>query len=106
MAATTYAPLAEQRVDTGMLKTFDDWMKYQGFAAGDFSEQQLDAFRRNFDQMQVLSHHIRASTFKPRAAPGDRTYAIAIPDEGDMRLTFWIKCSAIGEYFAFYPRPE
>jgi hypothetical protein len=89
------------------LRTYEGWLRYQGFDLSTLSEQETAAVRELFDDSvnrRALAGKV--GRMKLRRGPGVSTYAIAVRDEGDLWLALWIKLSAKDEVFIFHPTTD
>src|SRR2546425_889839 len=84
---------------------FETWLSAQGTATDSLTPERLALWRQVFDEAVQRAASLRAQPAPSRSLPkSDRRYGVAIQDGDELGLTFWIKRSAKGEIFLFYPR--
>jgi hypothetical protein len=89
------------------LKTFERWLRYQGVDAARVSPEELEEWRRAFDEVQALcSAAPRVGLMKLRSIPNEHRYAVAVREGSDLWLTLWVRRSPKGEFFVLVPRAD
>ncbi len=79
------------------LNTFEGWLRFQGFDATTATPDELEMWRRVFDEGQKKAA-LKVGLMKlPPLIQGERRYAAAIRDGSDLWLTLWVRCSQKGE---------
>lgn len=76
------------------LKTFDGWLRYQGFDATTGPEE-LETWRNIFDggtARSSASPELGLMKLRPKP-PGEHRYAVAVPEGVDLWLTLWVRRS-------------
>jgi len=85
--------------------TFEDWMKRQKLPQP-MEDHLIGPLRAEFARDKVRGDELRARELSP-GTTGGFSYAVAIEEDGGLRLSLWIKRSLNGECFVFQPRdPE
>jgi hypothetical protein len=90
------------------LKTFEGWLKYQGFDAATLAQDDLAEWR----DMYATRRRESAATPKvglmklPPLLPGEHRYAVAVREGSDLWLTLWVRRSRKGEFFVMVPRKD
>jgi hypothetical protein len=86
------------------LRTYEGWLRYQGFDLSTLTEQEAAAVREIFDgAVERRAAAGKVGRMKLPRGPGVSTYAIAVRDESDLWLALWIKLKAKDEMFIFHP---
>jgi hypothetical protein len=86
------------------LKTFEGWLKYQGYDHAMLEPDDLVKWRQVFDDRARPDAKVGLMKLGARV-PGDRIYAVAVRDAG-LWLTLWVRRSWKSEFFVFMPRPD
>jgi len=87
------------------LKTFEGWLKYQGYDPTMLAPDDLAKWREVFDEIR-RRRNAKVGLMKLGASvPGDRIYAVAVRDSG-LWLTLWVRRSWKSEFFVFMPRAD
>jgi hypothetical protein len=87
------------------LKTFEGWLKYQGYDPTMLAPDDLAKWREVFDELSKKSN-AKVGLMKLGAkVPGDHVYGVAVRDSG-LWLTLWVRRSWKPEFFVFMPRAE
>jgi hypothetical protein len=89
------------------LKTFEGWLRYQGFDAATLAPDELAEWRDMFDKVRKdsLATPKVGLTKLPRI-PGEYRYAVAVREGSDLWLALWVKRSKKGEFFVMLPRQD
>src|SRR5262245_23069895 len=104
MAAETaghFEPL--EFISEDATRTFDGWLKFQGFDADSLTEDELTSWREEFEdavKRREMAGKVGRMNLK---RPGQSLYAVAIRDGSDLWLALWVKRSAKPEFFIFHP---
>lgn len=90
-----------------LLRTFEDWLRYQQIDPRTTTNELLAILRRQYDEAcaeRAAQAKIGLMKLGPLAT-GERRYAVAVRDEGGaLWLTLWVRCSPKGEIFVMVPR--
>jgi hypothetical protein len=84
------------------IDTFEDWLRSQQMPEP-LPEHVLAPLRAEFERGQIKGNELRARQLHP-GTTGGYSYGVAIEDDGDLRLSLWVKRSTVGECFIFQPR--
>jgi hypothetical protein len=87
------------------LKTFEGWLKYQGYDPAMLEPDDLAKWRRIFDEIRARPNAKVGLMKLGASVPGDRIYAVAVRDSG-IWLTLWVRRSWKSEFFVFMPRSD
>jgi hypothetical protein len=87
------------------IKTFDGWLKYQGYDPTMLAPDDLAKWREVFDKIRRKPDAKVGLMRLGAKVPGDRIYAVAVRDSG-LWLTLWVRRSWKSEFFVFMPRPN
>jgi hypothetical protein len=87
------------------LKTFEGWLKYQGYDPTMLAPDDLAKWREVFDEIRKRLDAKVGLMKLGASVPGDRIYAVAVRDSG-LWLTLWVRRSWKSEFFVFMPRPN
>ena len=107
MAAETaghFEPL--EFISEDATRTFEGWLKYQGFDASSLTEDELASWREEFEdavKRREMAGKVGRMDLK---RPGQSLYAVAIRDGGELWLALWVKRSAKPEFFIFHPTTD
>jgi ribosomal protein L30 len=89
------------------LKTFDGWLRLQGFDAASLPPDQLTMWRCIFDEERASARAApkvgKMKMFSEPIPPGEHRYALAFRDGDDIWMTLWVKRSPKGEFFVMTP---
>ena len=90
------------------LKTFDGWLRYQGFDASTTAPEELETWRDIFDDVRARSSaSSKLGLMKLRPMPlGEHRYAVSVREGVDLWLTLWVRRSPKGEFFVMVPRGD
>jgi hypothetical protein len=89
------------------LRTFDGWLRYQGFDAATTAPDELAMWRGIFDEVRKRSLAIpKVGLMKLQPVPGEHRYAVAVREGSDLWLTLWVRRSRKGEFFVMMPRGD
>lgn len=89
------------------LKSFDGWLRYQGIDATEITPEELETWRRIFeDARQCSAVNPNVGLMKLQPVPGEYRYAVVVRDLADLRITLWVKRSRKGEFFILLPRGD
>jgi hypothetical protein len=89
------------------VSTFEGWLNYQAIDPSAITEEELAAWRHEFDEMtQRLASQPLVGRMTLRQVPGEYRYAVAVRDEVGLLLTLWVRRSPTGEVFIFQPRSD
>ena len=89
------------------LETFEGWLKYQAVDAALTTPNELDSWRRLFEETKQRSAATaKVGLMKLRPVPGEYRYAVALRDGCDLWLTLWVRRSKKGEFFVMVPRAD
>jgi hypothetical protein len=89
------------------LRTFEGWLKSQGYSTATLTPDELQMWRGYFDEVTQLAQSTpKVGLMKLQPVPGEQKYAVAIRDGSDLWLTMWVRCTPKGEIFIFYPRGD
>jgi hypothetical protein len=87
------------------LKSFEGWLRYQGYEPTMLASDDLARWRDVFDEL-CKRPNPKVGLMKLGAKiPGDRIYAVAVRDSG-LWLTLWVRRSWKPEFFVFMPRAD
>jgi hypothetical protein len=86
------------------IKTFDGWLKYQGYDPTMLAADDLAKWREVFDTRRKPDAKIGLMKLGAKV-PGDQIYAVAVRDSG-LWLTLWVRRSWKSEFFVFMPRAD
>ncbi len=87
------------------LKSFEGWLRYQGYDPTMLASDDLAKWREVFDEISKRPD-AKVGLMKLGAkVQGDRIYAVAVRDSG-LWLTLWVRRSWKPEFFVFMPRPD
>jgi hypothetical protein len=87
------------------LKTFEGWLKYQGFDAATLAPDELAQRRNMFDEgRSQAASKVGLIKLSP-LLPGEHRYAVAVRD-GSLWLVLWVRRSKKGEFFVMIPRAD
>jgi hypothetical protein len=88
------------------LNTLKGWLRFQGFDATTATPDELELWRRLFDEGQKKTA-LKVGLMKLRPLiEGERRYAVVIRDGSDLWLTLWVQCAQKPEYFVLIPRAD
>lgn len=85
------------------LKTFEGWLKYQGYDPTMLAADDLTKWRDLFDDISKRPNSKVGLMKLGSSVPGDRIYGVAVRDSG-LWLTLWVRRSWKSEFFVFMPR--
>ncbi len=89
------------------LKTFDGWLRYQAVNEATAAPQELEMWRRLFDEARERSAASpKVGLMKLQPVPGEHRYAVAVREGSDLWLTLWVRRSRKGEFFVMVPRAD
>ena len=89
------------------LKTFEGWLRYQAVDAATTAPEELEMWRRLFDEARERSSAIpKVGLMKLQPVPGEHRYAVAVREGSDLWLTLWVRRSRKGEFFVMVPRGD
>ena len=89
------------------LSTFEGWLTYQAIDSTAITEEELAAWRRDFDEMtRRNASQLPVGRMTLREVPGEYRYAVAVRDDVGRWLTLWVRRSPTGEVFIFQPRAD
>lgn len=88
------------------MRTFEEWMDYQGIEIAYLTDDELDSWRSTFEEACERARQQKDWTPKARGNPDDRAYAVAVIDGSDLWLALWVRRSAKGDYFVLIPRSD
>jgi hypothetical protein len=88
------------------MRTFEEWMAYRGIDITTLGEEELKAWRRDYDASCQVQSQRKIWTPQVRANPKDLLYAVAVRDGPDLWLALWVKRSTKPEYFVMLPRND
>lgn len=89
------------------LQTFEGWLKYQAVDAATTSPEELEGWRRTFEDMRErTATRPKVGLMKFQPLPGERRYAVAVQEGSDLWLTLWVRRSWKGEFFVMLPRGD
>ncbi len=82
------------------LKTFEGWLKYQGYDPTMLAADDLTKWRDLFDDISKRPDSKVGLMKLGSSVPGDRIYGVAVRDSG-LWLTLWVGRSWKSEFFVF-----
>ena len=88
------------------LKTFEGWLRYQGFDAAKLTPEDLASWRAAFDETQELKAAAgpRVAVMKLRPLmPGEYRYAVAVREGAGLWLTLWVRRSPTSGVYVIRP---
>jgi hypothetical protein len=89
------------------LKTFDGWFKYQGFDPSTATPEELETWRRMFEDARNRTKATpKVGLMKLQPVPGEYRYAVALREGSDLWLALWVRRSRKGEFFVLLPRGD
>lgn len=88
------------------MRTFEEWMAYQAVDLTSFNEDDLKAWRSDYDVSCEAQQKRNIWTPRVRANTRDLLYAAAVSDACELWLALWVKRNPKGEYFVMFPRDE
>jgi hypothetical protein len=90
------------------LKTFDGWLRYQGFDAATLAPDDLAEWKAIYATMKRESAANRKVGLMklPPLLPREHRYAVAVREGPDLWLTLWVRRSKKGEFFVMVPRND
>jgi hypothetical protein len=89
------------------LKTFEGWLRYQGFDAATAAPEELERWRHYFDEVSkrcAATPNVGLMMFQ--SVPGEFRYAVAVREGSVLWLTLWVRRSRKGEFFVMVPRAD
>ena len=87
------------------LKTFEGWLKYQGYDPTMLAPDDLAKWRDLYDEISKRPNAKVGLMKLGSSVPGDRIYGVAVRDSG-LWLTLWVRRSWKSEFFVFMPRAD
>jgi hypothetical protein len=87
------------------LKTFEGWLKYQGYDPEILASDDLAKWRQLFDEISKRPDSKVGLMKLGSSVPGDRIYGVAVRDSG-LWLSLWVRRSWKSEFFVFMPRSD
>lgn len=87
------------------LKTFEGWLRYQGFDPSAVTLDELAQWQAIFDEI-IKSPTPKVGLMKLRSLPGEHRYAVAVREGSDLWLALWVRRSPKGEFFVMAPRAD
>jgi hypothetical protein len=87
------------------LKTFEGWLKYQGYDPTTLAPDDLAQWRDHYNEISKWPDAKVGLMKLGLSVPGDRIYAVAVRDS-DLWLTLWVRQSWKLEFFVFMPRAD
>lgn len=82
------------------LKTFEGWLKYQGFEAATMTPEALANWRGIFDEAQrQCAANPKVGLMKLKPVPDEYKYAVAVREGTGLWLVLWVRRSPRGEFF-------
>jgi hypothetical protein len=87
------------------LKTFEGWLKYQGYDSSMLASDDLAKWRELFNEISKRPDSKVGLMKLGSSVPGDRIYGVAVRDSG-LWLTLWVRRSWKSEFFVFMPRAD
>lgn len=94
-------------IDEDDLNTFEGFLRLQAIDASTTPPDELAMWRKFFDDAMATrgaTPRMGAMKFKP--VPGERRYAVAVREEGELWLTTWIRQAPKGDIYVVIPRNE
>jgi len=86
------------------MRTFEEWMTYQGIEITAVGDEELTAWRRDYDALCNQQRQRKIWTPQVRASAKELLYAVAVQDGFYLWLALWVKRNAKPEYFVMLPR--
>jgi hypothetical protein len=89
------------------LQTFDGWLRYQGIDAAATAPEELEKWRRLFDEAtERIAACPKVGLMKFQPIPGEYRYAVAVEEGSKLWLTLWVRRSSKCEFFVMLPRSD
>jgi hypothetical protein len=88
------------------LTTFEGWLKYQAVDPATLTSDELKQWREAFEEGQKNKKGPKMGLLKIKARPGERLYAVAVRDDGNLWLVLWVRRNRKGEFFVMVPRAK
>jgi hypothetical protein len=85
------------------MRTFEEWMDYQAVDVTSLGEDELKAWRSDYDASCEAQRQRKIWTPRVRANVQDLLYAAAVRDASDLWLALWVKRTPKGDYFVMFP---
>jgi hypothetical protein len=104
-ASRTIGSTVSEFIGEDDLKTFEGWLRYQGFDPSGLTPDELAQWRAIFDEISK-SPTPKVGFMKLRSVPGEHRYAVAVREGPDLWLTLWVRRSRKGEFFVIVPRAK
>jgi hypothetical protein len=88
------------------LKSFEGWLKYQGFDRSVLEPDELARWRDLFEELNQKSYS-KVGQMKLGPVPtGQRRYAVAVREAADLWLTLWVRRLEKGDVYVMVPRVD
>jgi hypothetical protein len=87
------------------LRTFEEWLKYQGIDSTTALPDELAKWQKLFDEISKKPSP-KVGLMKLRSIPGEHPYAVAVREGSDLWLTLWVRRSPKGEFFVMVQRGD
>jgi hypothetical protein len=88
------------------MRTFEEWIKYQAMDVTSLGEDEIKAWRSDYDVSCEAQRQRKIWTPRVRANVKDLLYAAAVRDASDLWLVLWVKRNTKSDYFVMFPRDE
>jgi hypothetical protein len=89
------------------LLTFEGWLNYQAIDPTTQTVEGLAEWRRIYGEICERRETARkVGRMKLRPQPNEFRYAVAVRENDDLWLVFWVRRSPRGEFFFFQPRGD
>jgi hypothetical protein len=88
------------------LAIFEGWLRYQQVDPLQLSVEELAHWRQMFDDNEVKKASrakVGLMSLQKLRAAGDRLYAVAVQEHGELLLARWVRHSRKGEFFVMIP---
>ncbi len=87
------------------LKTFEGWLKYQGYDPTMLRSEELAQWKATFEEISKTPN-LKVGLMKLKSIPGEHRYAVAVREGSELWLTLWVRRSPKGEFFVMVPRVD
>jgi large subunit ribosomal protein L30 len=88
------------------LKTFEGYLRYQGFDEAALTPAELEMWRGEFEEAvasRLASPKVGTIKLSQPIPNGEHRYAVAFRDGSDLWMTLWVKRTPKGEFFVMLP---